>query len=468
MGIFSYTPAALPTVFFCLVSSSLLHSQSPLRIGYSSPIHDSLFQLKALRPPKSFGRSSWQLGLVEITPWLVDNYVRNEDYTHISLQTISYNIRPGNWAFDNDPFVTNQFGHPYHGSMFYSAFRANGYDFWQSVPAAFVGSYLWETFSENQAPSTNDFINTGFGGVILGEMTFRLSNRIINERSRGLKRQVSEVLGLLVNPLNGLNRIMDGRWGKVSGQWVEKDSSKIFMEFDAGARRFKVNSGDGNLGFYGHIKFLYGTPFDNYKKPFSHLMINTEFGKDDSSLVNILTVYGSVAGWQLQDRGKVRHLALVTLNYDFIRNKAFFYSSQNIKINLFSEFRVTGKISINTTLGTGVVILAAVPDIYITPDGRNYDYASGAAFNGGGMISFSDRIFYSLDYKGAWLKTLNGSESQYYLHIVTSEFRYRLNPGFSVCVAPGYYFLKGRYKYYQQVNTSYPYLRISIRFGLNL
>lgn len=56
---------------------------------------------------------------------------------------------------------------------------ANGYNVWQSSIATAVGSYVWETGGETQAPSINDFVNTTFGGILLGEMMHRVSRNII-------------------------------------------------------------------------------------------------------------------------------------------------------------------------------------------------------------------------------------------------------------------------------------------------
>ncbi|SDG42104.1 DUF3943 domain-containing protein [Mucilaginibacter sp. P25] len=111
---------------------------------------------------------------------------------------MTHNLQPSSWTWDNGAFGTNQFAHPYHGSLYFSAFRANGYTFWQSVPPTLIGSYIWEAAAEKQYPSPNDFINTCFGGIALGEMTYRLSNQIVNNHTRGFKRQFSEILALMV------------------------------------------------------------------------------------------------------------------------------------------------------------------------------------------------------------------------------------------------------------------------------
>jgi len=162
-------------------------------------------------PDKRFGRALLLWTSAQVFPWAYDQYVANADWAHITLKTLKYNINPGSWDWDNDGFTTNQFAHPAHGSIFFNAFRSNGYSFWQSVPAAFAGSYVWETAGETQAPSINDFINTSIGGVVLGETLHRFSSRLTNNRSRGFKRQVSEVLALVMNPTGGLNRLLDGK-----------------------------------------------------------------------------------------------------------------------------------------------------------------------------------------------------------------------------------------------------------------
>ena len=348
----------------------------------------------------------------------------------ISLSNLADNLKPASWTWDGDGFTTNQFGHPYHGSLFFNAFRVNGYNFWESSLAVFAGSYLWETAAENQPPAPNDLINTGFGGIILGEMTYRLSNKMVDNHSWGFRRQAGEVLGFMINPVNGFNRIIDGRWGKISVNSTERDSSIIYTEFDIGMRKFKANNKDGNFGMYGHLKILYGTPFENYKTPFSNINITTEFGKDDSSKINIVNIYGSLMGWRIfESKEKYRHQLLLTANYDYIRNKAFFYSAQSLKFNLQSVFNLKHTLKINTTIGAGLILLATVPDPYLYKS-RYYDYCSGVGFNGSCTFGIANHFFYSINYRGVWLKTINGNSSRFFLHAITSELRYMIQMDF--------------------------------------
>jgi hypothetical protein len=420
-----------------------------------------------MKVKKRFGRSAILLGFAEITPWSIDRFIRHVDYTQISWKTVGHNLNPGSWAWDNDDFQTNQFGHPYHGSYFFNAFRTNGYTFWQSVPAAFAGSYLWETFAENQAPAPNDFINTGFGGVILGETTYRISNRIINPQVGGFQRQMDEVFALLIDPMNGLTRLLDGKWGKVSDNANGHDTSKVSAEFDVGTRRFYAGKAHDNyFGWYGSIKLLYGSPYEGYRTPFSNIYINTEFGQDDSSKLNIISVYGSLAGWELEKGENPRDLAILSANYDFIHNAAFFYGGQSVKLNIISRFQLNTDVKLNTTIGAGPVVLAAVPDPYLYR-GRNYDYGPGFAINASGNLSLMDKLFCSFNYRGGWMQTLNGNTSHYFLHTLSGEVSYMMVKDVSVCAEPGYFTLRGYYKNYPNVYKNYPYLRLSARYTLD-
>lgn len=453
----------------------LLFCCSQFRAAGQLPFYKQRFYPDNLTQPrpkdtlvkKHFGRSALLWSLAQVVPWTYDRYIVDANWAHITLKTLKYNINPGSWAWDNDGFTTNQFGHPTHGSVFFNAYRSNGFSFWQSVPAAFAGSYVWETGGEAQAPSINDFINTGFGGVVLGETLHRFSDRLIDNHSSGFKRQASKVVALVMNPAGGLNRLINGKWGKIQGNSMEHDSTRIYAEFDAGMRSFKVNNQDGNFGWYSHVKMRYGTPFENYKTPFGYIYLNGEFGKDDSTAVNVTSIYGSVAGWRIALTDSSRHIGLLTTNFDYIKNEAFSYSAESIKFNLFSIFRLPGKFKITTVTGAGPVLLAAVPDPYFY-QGRTYDYCTGAGFSFNAEVSFNQRFFYSLNYRGGWLKTLSGNSSEYFLHAVTSEFRYRFADAFSLCAEPGYFTLKGHYKKEADTNKTYPYFRLSVRYSVEL
>jgi hypothetical protein len=419
---------------------------------------------------KRFGRAAAEWGLAQAIPFSYNRFIAKADYAQVTGSTIVRNLNPKSWSWDRDIFRTNQFGHPYQGSLYYSAFRSNGYSFWQAAPAAMAGSYVWETAGEKDLPSPNDFINTSFGGIVLGEMSYRLSNKIVNNRHSGLGRQLEEVAAFLANPMNGLNRLLDGKWGKVYGNPQDRDSSQVSMEADLGIRRFSGITGNGagndKKGWFGRFKLIYGNRYKDYSTPFSNIFITVEAGRDDSSLVNNLSVYGSLAGWEIRSNRDLKHLVIISANYDYISNEAFFYGGQSVKANLFSTFEMSKKLTINTNVGVGPVLLAAVPNTY-NSNGRNYDYTSGFSVNAGAGINLASRFYASFDYRGGWLYTVNGNRSHYFLHTATSEVRYAYSKALSVAAEPGYFFLRGKYDEHPDVNKRYPYLRLSARYSVD-
>jgi hypothetical protein len=420
---------------------------------------------------KNFGKAAGSWALAEVLPWSFDRFVVKSDFARISWSTVGHNFEPNSWAWDNDPFQTNQLGHPFHGSVFFNSFRANGYSFWQSAAATAAGSYIWESTAENQAPAPNDFINTTFGGIVLGEMTHRLANKLINNHRRGFKRQLSEIGAAIINPMNGFTRLTNGQWGRVTESNQEADSSKISVDFDFGARSFRVTEnnhlpGKNKFGFYGRVKLLYGTPGEKFTEPFSNISITTEFGQSDSTVINIVSVYGSITGWELEWSNRTRYLLILSANYDYIHNEAFFYGGQSVKLNLFTEYDLPGKVKLNTSFGAGPVILAAIPNRY-PYNGRNYDYGPGIAFNGGGKIAI-DNLSFSAIYKGGWMHTVNGNQSNYFLHTVSGELSYSIIKELAITSEVGYFALLGRYKNDIDTDKQYPYLKFAVRYSLGL
>ncbi|WEK18250.1 MAG: DUF3943 domain-containing protein [Candidatus Pedobacter colombiensis] len=415
---------------------------------------------------KRFGRAAILFSLTEVIPWSFDRYVVNADFARINIKGISENLKLSSWAWDNDSFTTNQLAHPSHGSIFFNSFRSNGYSFWQSIPATIAGSYIWETAGENQAPSKNDFLNTSFGGVIIGEIVHRLSGKLINNRRRGFRRHVNETMALLINPANGFNRILDGKWGKIPNP-MDVDSSKIDLEIDAGLRKFNLNDHKSNFRGYARVKLLYGSPFENYKIPFSTITVNVEVGKDDSTFVNAINVFGSIKGWPVSKTENSRHIAVLTANYDYILNQAFSYSGQSFKANLFSEFGLKSKTKINTSIGIGPVLLAAIPEKYLF-DGRSYDFCSGVGLNANAEINIKNIFFYGLTYNNGLFHTWNGYTSSFFLQSLSSELRFKFIDDLSFCTEPGYFILKENYKSNERVTRTYPYLKVALKYNISI
>ena len=69
---------------------------------------------------------------------------------------------------------------------------------------------IGETFR----PAFNDWIYTGIGGANFGEILYRLSYMVTDNRASGSERVWSEIWGTLINPVRGFNRAISGEIGQ--------------------------------------------------------------------------------------------------------------------------------------------------------------------------------------------------------------------------------------------------------------
>jgi hypothetical protein len=420
---------------------------------------------------KRFWRAAGELMLVQLVPFCYNKYVRDAEFANISWESIGYNLKFSNWEWDDNSFTTNQFAHPYHGNLYFSAFRTNGYSFWQSVPAAWAGSYMWEVAGETHPPAPNDLINTSLGGISLGEMTYRFSNLIVNNRQVGFKRQMNEVLAFLVNPLNGLNRIIDGRWGRVMPNLPDRVPAFLNGNLDVGYRRFSHNKNDvftkGDNEFYIRAGIQYGDPFDDLDKPFSNFSLNGELGASDSATLNNVQVNGFLFGNETRSDDKARSVFCVTMNYDYIRNNVIQYGGQSFNVKLMKDWIKKNNSNIFGEAGVVLVALGSVPDDYLSyGEGRNYDFGPGAGLLAGTKLNIHDKFWFSINYKGVWFTTMNGNDADFFLHVLTSELRYYFTNSFSATAQLGYFEQDSYYADYENVYHEYPFGRIGIGYTI--
>src|SRR5262249_61950283 len=163
----------------------------------------------AVREPRKrrFLPAAGELVLLEVLPWAWDRYVKNEDFAHISWDTVHQNFKTG-FQYDNDHFLTNQSSHPYHGGLFFSAGRANGYNYWESSLFALAGSLIWEGCMENTPPSINDLANTTLRGMTRGATSYRPALAVLDNKATGADRVWREVVAAVLNPVQPVHPLV--------------------------------------------------------------------------------------------------------------------------------------------------------------------------------------------------------------------------------------------------------------------
>lgn len=192
---------------------SSMRSQIPIQFHTIEQIPPDSADLQRMTK-RHFWRAAGEVVGFNLGLWAFDRYIQRGDFAYISFNTIKENFKHG-LIWDNDKLGTNTFLHPYNGSLYFNAARANGFNFWQSGLFAIGGSFMWEFFMEREYPSTNDFIATPIGGTALGEVLYRASDAVLDDRLTGGARFEREAAAFILSPLRGLNRIITGDAWKV-------------------------------------------------------------------------------------------------------------------------------------------------------------------------------------------------------------------------------------------------------------
>ena len=231
---------------------------------------------------------------------LFDRFVLAEDFAKTNLHTWHHNFKNG-FVWDNDQFSTNLFAHPYHGNLYFNAARSQGLSFWQSAPYAVGGSLMWEFLGEIEPPAINDLIATSMGGICIGEVTHRISDLVLNDRSRGFRRFLREATATIIDPMKGLNRILSGKAWKVKGgssNAAQEGRYPVDFSITAG-NRYLADDGAlfrGEHNPYVNLYLEYGDPLNSdggQGKPYDFFDAEVAFGMSSNQpLINQLRLLG--------------------------------------------------------------------------------------------------------------------------------------------------------------------------------
>jgi len=266
-----------------------------------------------------------EVPLINAGNWALDRYVQNASYAYISPETWKYNIQNG-WVWDTDDFPTNFSGHPYGGSWYFNAARANGYNFYQSFPFTVYGSLMWEYFGENTQPSYNDLINTTITGAFLGETLYRLSSSVLDDSKTGGQRVLREVIGTVVDPMRGVNRLFQGKMWRVVPQPIYQ-KEPLSLSIAGGVRQTNDGtslSGGPSAGIL-NLRFTYGDPYEvRFRKPFDYFRLRMDFNSGDpKSIIGNVVGDGFLFGGNTDSTNKMKMLFGVFQHYDYWNTDSF-------------------------------------------------------------------------------------------------------------------------------------------------
>jgi hypothetical protein len=431
----------------------------------------ALADSSVMRSPR-FGRAVGEIFLANGVVWTYDRYIREggeNPVFRVGFNSWQDNLQTG-WTWDDNSFSTNQIAHPYHGSLYYSAARSNGYSYWQSIPFAFGGSFLWEYFGETHNASMNDWIATSVGGVALGEILHRLATTVRDNRAVGSSRRWREVGAFALDPMGGLNRIIDGDWSRVYDNPEDRFPKNYKTSMDLGLR----TRGEERLweadttDVYVKFEFDYGDPFyGDLGKPYDHFDFKLQLNFGDKTKVGRVTGSGNLAGVFVKESDKVNHIVGAYHRYEYINTNALEFGGQAVTGALMSQWKYDNGFELRSGVELGPMILAGATSDYPSVSGRTYDYGPGTAFVFDLELRRGAWTWAQLTLSHAWMHSISGNVADH--HLFASILRLGVPVTHDIGLGAEFQVVNAERKYrdYEDVSLRNPQMRIFTSWGLN-
>ncbi len=485
----------LRNLFFVLFfTCNVVYVQSQINIindtVLAKPSTDRLLTL-----PKHPVRTVANILSTNVGVWAFDRFVTNGEFAKISLNSIRNNLKTG-FVWDNDMFATNLCAHPYHGGLYFNAARSNGMSFWQSIPFSAGGCLMWEIAMENEPPSINDFMATTIGGTSLGEMTFRISDLLINDKSVGFERFGREFLLTLISPIRGINRILSGeskRVRNIRGNNIQKPPTVFYLSLGHRiiADNLKHANDIINTGCF-DAALYYGDSFiDDNEKPYDTFMFkvggNFLSSQPVISRVNAIGLLYSVdlpSKW-LRNRfifGFFQHFNYYESSsvIDKISLKPYKISeAASVGTGLLYNRNIAKHIALYASIHLSAILLGGSQTDHYQYDKRDYNMGSGFSTKLSCDLRLGSKahmFFESEDYRiYSWVgnqtsdPTIINSNSQgdignTSLTIVKVGFNYIIKKHFLISSEKSYIYRHSQYKYYPTVEHHVEENKISLGY----
>ncbi|HRN26739.1 MAG TPA: DUF3943 domain-containing protein [Ignavibacteriaceae bacterium] len=398
--------------------------------------------------------------------WGYHRYLSGENWSNINWETIKNNLKYG-FEWDADGYLINQFWHPYHGSNYYNSARSNGLSFWESATYAFGGSLTWEYFMENERPSYNDIVNTPVTGIILGEISFRVSNLIIDESTTGFERVAREFTSTLIAPMQGFNRLLRGDMWKDGAPNL---GSKFNIIVSSGVHNVFIDNKMNNSKSYITLRadLDYGNEFSvaDHKKPFDYFTLRTEFNiaKDD----NIVGIFASGVLWdnKLKLFENSKNIIGIYKEVDIHINTVYKLSATSVTGQIINTIPISSNTSMQNYLGLAAILMGGTNSQYSIEYGKDYNIGPGASAKIGAAFKFKNFGELYTNYKRYWIHTLSGADSEQFVGLLNIGVSHYLFDNTSLGLDYLLYERFGEYKYFPDTQDANSALRIYLKYNI--
>lgn len=287
---------------------------------------------------------------------------------------------------------------------------------------------MWELFMESEYPSKNDIIATPIGGAALGEVFYRTSDLVLDDRTSGSERFGREALSFMLSPMRGLTRILTGEaWKKKRSSGREFRNIPYQLDVSLGTRLLTSHN-NGHLmkaGASARINLEYGDRYASSKRPYDYFSLLMELNvMKTQPVLSRVEIIGSLLTKEVIDTKKCNLTLGLYQHFDF-------FDSDSIRTNYTTDplepCVVPYKLGTPASAGGGVmfsyraprftlhvaghangILLGGILSDYYRFYHRSYNWASGfsAKLNLKGSTS-DEKFSFSLNNQFYRLKSRN-------------------------------------------------------------
>jgi hypothetical protein len=284
-----------------------------------------------------------------------------------------------------------------------------------------LGSFTWECCGETNRGSINDFYSTTMGGMVIGEIQYRLAALVL-DNSATENRTAREVAGMVIDPVGGFFRIIHGDWGRVYENRPDRRPDVLSMSLHAGALwRGAAGTLEQASAFpYVELDFGYGdlvrTPS---RKPFD--AFQSRFVLGGGKGVSELVVLGRVYGKPLSESPSSATSFLITQGFAYLTNPAYDLGGQSVDVGIGTVKALGRQTSLSFMALAQFVPLAAISAEYVDVNERTYDFGPAVGGSIVAALRWKGDSVLRLFYHSSFIKSVNGSDATHYVDMLQAR-----------------------------------------------
>ena len=410
-----------------------------------------------------------EIATINVGVWAFAYFVLDGYWSQISYHSAVWNMRHG-FEWDPNVFKTNFFDHPYHGNLYFNAARTNGMSFWESAPFVFGGSMMWELFMESEFPSYNDLVMTTLGGISVGEVMYRFSEQLLDDRARGSERVFRELGAALINPVGGFNRLIRGDM-KQYRSFANHIRQPITGTLSVGGRGEWRGSDLDDITTNPTLEMTlhYGSPLHmkDKRKPYDYFTFRFSTSKADTTRNMAITARALLLGknFQTGKNDQVTHLVGLFQHHDYVNNQIVNFGGATIGGGLMSRFPLRSELTLITAPHVGAVIIGGSNNEYATSSqGLNYNYSWGYKVRLDVMLMHNTFGSLYFDYNYFFYIAIQGAQGTDRIDMLSLEYNVPIWGKFGLGLDYIYYYRNAHYRDFADVQKSFSGLRLLVSY----